>query len=277
MNQFEYNLSFCLAHSILLESKQVEPLNQSWTVACGDPQPPSANDSARAQYEAFLNYGRPVADVFRNDFLPLARDVNTANQDAAFANAERQATFDRDMSTPGGVGSQAVDNTLQLQRQVDPEYFDSRTATSSLLRQLQEMASGTKPIKMSGSEQEEVSRGLARTNQQQGNLGNTSALSTLNNAMTFGQAGENRRNNRLNQVGNAVSASAGTIPTFRSGIDPYMVATGKTSQAPTGVNQAIGLGNNAFGTYGSFQNTFSNLNAQRRDVLDRVNETMSSV
>src|SRR5687767_7556248 len=96
--------------------------------------------------------------------------------------------------------------------------------------------------------------------------------------MQFGQAARNRQ---LQSVGAATSF----LPASRSGFDPVQVALGRPSintgqsqflgvQQPSGESTQAGMG--VFNQFAGFQNQFSNLNSQRRDGIDRMNETVSA-
>jgi hypothetical protein len=137
---------------------------------------------------------------------------------------------------------------------------------------------------LSGGEEEQLNRSLARENANRGILNTPSQTAALSNAMTFGDARYNRQNQAKGQLAQALGVGNQFLPAANSGMDVFKVATGKTSMPNagdskfTGVNQNIG--SDVMGQGSSFMNNLTQLkgqemdiNANRRDILDRMNET----
>jgi len=186
-----------------------------------------------------------------------------------------------DLGAIQGAGGQAVRAADTLQRGIEPEYFASRAAAS---QKLQDLLGGMDPNRLTEPEREEVARGLARSNYTSGELSAPSNQGAINAAQTFGSALTAKRNN----VANAINTAAQALPQFRTGTDAFAQATGgarfgaqNASNAPafTGQSQQSGqiLGQGALGLTGQLQTLRAQLQAQRRDEIDRTNEAFNAV
>ncbi len=220
------------------------------------------NSLAAADIVNFALYGPNAAEVYKNSFLPLSQDaarynaqnyntyapgMNATGQGIYNSNARNQVALDNELlNSPAAQG--AITRADALQRQVDPEYYKGRELGLGGLQDLYGRIAQTPDQErlaeegnlLSGSEMASMERGLNRVG------GNTpSAISTAGNAMMFGEAGrnklmQNRQENRTAQafkpglLSSAIQSTAQALPTFRSGLDPYKIATGKSAQANYG-------------------------------------------
>jgi hypothetical protein len=304
---FETNLYLALAHSLLLESKGPEPLGEVWAVNGGDPPAPTTQESmdrilqayssnmpaminaqiaGAQQYEpAMLDLRRQVSPGQNQLDLDLLRQFGsqfaTENQRIAGQNSLAQAR--NDLAVVQGPGRDLVREAMVTQRAADPEAYRARELA---LGQLEQLNSGLQNVDgtLSGSERAEIDRSLARDNFSRG-LGNTpTATSTVENAMRFGAAGENRRQGRMSAIANAAQISSGAVQPLSSRVDAFQLTTGRpsvTGQQGSG-SREVGADTNQMGT--NLLNNTTNLrqqenqtNAQRRDALDRVSQVMSSL
>lgn len=229
---------------------------------------------AASQLGAMAMYGPAVANVFKNDFLPLQADaarwntkavqqyapvLNRVGRNIANENQQVQAGLDNSLLQQGLQTGGVVDNLVEAQNRIEPEYFQGRGLA---LQGLQDLF---KP--MSGAEQVEMERGLNRMNGSTGNI-IPDALTTASNAMQFGQAGRNR-------LSQAVAQATAALPTFRTGIDPYKVATGKSSSTsfgqPVSTDTSNNFGNQVFGQYGQQgMNSQNNTQASKSPILEQL-------
>ena len=142
--------------------------------------------------------------------------------------------------------------------------------------------------KLSGGENEAIRRGLAQESNARGTSVSPSMTETVAGAQRYGDAAYNRQNQAKNQLTNALSVATGALPAMKSGIDAFQVATGRSSGNNAGDNKFLGVnqnqGSEAFGSANNLLNNATQLklnenqiNADRRDGLDRFNETWSSV
>lgn len=304
---FETNLYLALAHSLLLESKGPEPLGEVWAVNGGDPPAPTTQESMDRILQAYssnmpamINAQIAGAQQYEPAMLDLRRQVSPgqnqldldllrqfggqfaeANQRIAGQNSLAQAR--NDLAVVQGPGRDLVREAMVTQRAADPEAYRARELA---LGQLEKLNSGLQDADgtLSGSERAEIDRSLARDNFSRG-LGNTpTATSTVENAMRFGAAGENRRQGRMSAIANAAQISSGAVQPLSSRVDAFQLTTGRpsvTGQQGSG-SREVGADTNQMGT--NLLNNTTNLrqqenqtNAQRRDALDRVSQVMSSI
>lgn len=174
-----------------------------------------------------------------------------------------------------GSGGQAVRESEALSREIDPEYYATRSGAADKLSQL---LGGMDPNRLTGAERENTARGLARSNYQNGELNAPSNQGAIDAALTYGSA----LNQKRNTVANTINSAVGALPSFKGNTNVFDQATGKSGsqafqsqfgQAPN-ASVATGQANQgALGLTGGFQTLRANIAAGARDTLDRYNET----
>jgi hypothetical protein len=224
---------------------------------------------ARLQEEIYRAYGPLYAE--------------TANKIAA---DQAQSTAQSDLDVVTGTGRDLVREGIETQKLADPEYFKTRESVSSGLERL--LASIDPSGRLSAGENEAISRGIAQQNQSRGIANTPSQTAVVQNAMTFGGAQRDREIQGQNQLGMALQTANQALPALKSGVDAFQTATGKSSMVNagdskfTGVDTSLGnsannLGSNLLGQIGALTQQNNDINANRRDSLDRFNESFSSV
>jgi hypothetical protein len=191
-----------------------------------------------------------------------------------------------DLATLQGPGKQLAAAQLEAQKLADPEYYKAREAAMS---QLGNLFSGLPDAKggLSGAEREEVSRSVARDNFSRGNVDPTQ-IGTVENAMRFGAAGENRMAANQDRIAKAIGAATSFLPASKSGIDVLNTTTGRQTIANPGQSQFAGVsGNTGANTFGMGKDLLgatsaanlqeNDINSKRRDALDRASQVMSSM
>ncbi|NBW19287.1 MAG: hypothetical protein EBR82_66060 [Caulobacteraceae bacterium] len=304
---FEFNFGLVIAHTILLESKGIEPLGATWAVNGGDNAAPSTQESmdqilrayssnlpnmVRAQTEAAQQY-EPAMLALRGQVSPGQNqlDLDLLNRfGGQFAAANQRIAGDTAMSRAGddlrlinGPGRDLARSAMAMQRESDPEAYRARELAVGQLGRLNDSLINP-DAGMSESQRMEMDRSLARDNFSRGTGANPTATSTVSNAMQFGQAGEALRNNRQSAIAEAAKISAGAVQPLSSGIDTFQLTTGRPSAiGPNGSgSREVGADTNALGS-GLLNNTTNvrqqenQINSQRRDALDRVSQVMSSL
>lgn len=146
------------------------------------------------------------------EFLPKYTDVDLANARQRALGTVSQDTAAIEAAKQSGL----VDKALALQKTADPEYYSTRAALAGKLGQMADFD----PNKLSGSEVAQIGRGLNQTAMGAPNLG-----AALQAASTFGSALAKRRGENQG----IAQTIAGSLPSMRTGFDPYQVATGKNS------------------------------------------------
>ena len=191
-----------------------------------------------------------------------------------------------------GPGGELIDEAYAAAKGIDPEFYRQRAQTGSglsdLLRSMYDkdtLEGGDKydsnrpqgyfTGNLSGGEREEINRSLNRQSSQGGNLNVPSMGNVVSNAMTYGNAMQNRRN----AFGQALQQATSFLPASRSGFDPMQVALGRPSTTlPTTFSQP-NMQTNTSGQSGSFMNnTFgaagqsAGFQAGQPSWLDRVGQ-----
>lgn len=246
---------------------------------------PSAVSQLQASQATSPGYAQLMTNLY-NQYGPALNQIgNTIQQQNALAQAN---TTNQVLNGPG---QQAVQGALALQQQVDPQFFASRAATSGRLGDL--LNSIDLSGKLSGSEQDEIEKSLARQGIQRGTQNAPSATDTVANAMTFGQAGYQRKQQAISNLSDAISKASAFLPSSRSGIDAFQVATGRSSQANPGQSNlgnnlfpginnasnqnAFGLAGNLLGGTNSQLMNQAQITSQQKDWLDQFSQLSSGI
>jgi hypothetical protein len=186
-----------------------------------------------------------------------------------------------DLAALSGAGGQSVLAADRLDRQIDPEYYGARQASSSKLAQL---LGGMNPNELTGAERENTARGLARSNYQSGETNSPSNQGAINAALTYGSALDTKRSG----VANAINTATAAIPSFKSGKDAFTQATGGAREANKVFGGATDFGGNSseagdkmaenvLGVTSGINTQKQQLDSQRRTGLDTAMGVASSL
>lgn len=267
----------------------------------GDPPAPTASESTAEMLKAYTQYLPDLLRVTSQNIMPMEEALLASRQaispqqsqleydlykqfgpqfaqigaDISRQNALSQAATDA--AVLKGPGRDVVSSALEAQKLADPEYYKARElglkGLENLFSNLPDAGTG-----LSGAEREEVTRSLARDNIARGNT-TGGALSTVENAMKFGSAGAARQAQKQSQVAGAVGAAGGFMSPAQSRIDTFQMTTGKPSMnfgdskfsGPRETGEAtMGMGQGMWQGIGQLQSDAMNVNAKRRDTLDRL-------
>ena len=191
-----------------------------------------------------------------------------------------------------GPGGELIDEAYAAAQGIDPEFYRQRAQTGSGLSDLLRSMYDERTLKggdkydesrpqgyftgnLSGGEREEINRSLNQQATQAGNLNVPSMGNVVANAMTYGNAMQNRRN----AFGQALQQATSFLPASRSGFDPMQVALGRPSTTlPTTFSQP-NMQTNTSGQSGNFMNnTFgaagqsAGFKANQPSWLDRIGQ-----
>lgn len=155
--------------------------------------------------------------MIAENYRRFGPELNRIGADVLAQNAQAQVAAD--LASIRGGGRELNDEVIALARRIDPEYYNQREFVT---RELQQLVDDLRTP--SASQQEEVARGLARTNPY-----DTSRSNSVMNALTFGQQGLAQKN----LLGDTLARAAATLPALRSGVDPFQISTGRTAYAVT--------------------------------------------
>lgn len=293
---FEIYLSLVLSHSMVYEAT-AEWLPVKDARGGGDPPAPSASQSTAQSMQAFIKYLPQLMQTALPQIMPAAKAQLEASQATSPAMSQLQADMYKNIAPqlndvsqgmdasnklagsqadlavlngPGGDSARAVQG---LDKEFNPEFYKMRDQTAGSLSSL--MSGGLTP-----AESEAISRRLNQENFKMGLGGTPTSTSTVSNAMQFGDAARTRQLQ-------GVQAATSFLPASRSGIDPTQVALGRPSintgnsqflgANPTAGSSAMDTANGMFNTIAGFQNNAANINANRRDPLDRVTGVLGSL
>lgn len=291
MTEFLKNLCATLAHTLLLESKEREPLGDSWVLNEGDNYPgrnemPSlALGLTRKQFPKWVStmLGQiPAIDAATlasaerttpalntlqaNEYSRIAPQLAAAG--ASADNIGRMAGAEGDLSILNGPGGQMVTRALQLDQQANPEYYAARSAVGAAIPGL---VSGG----LSGGETEAITRSLNRSNNARGLMETPTPLSTVSNAMTYGNAARQRQME-------GIGAANAFMPASRTGFDAVQTALGRPSTnagagqflgvQPGSGTATFGLGTNMYNQQAQMAQTYGTTRANARDTGDRLND-----
>lgn len=281
----------------------------------GDPAAPPVEDSTNNMLQAFVQNYPDLLRVTDAGAVPAAQSQLAATQATAPAiaalNAQLYNTYGTQLGATSdaiatqqaqdaaksnldvinGAGGQSALAADALQRQIDPEYYKSRADISSSLGNL--LGSVDLSGNLSGGENEAIARSLAQDNNNRGIAPNTpSQTATVNDALTYGNAAYNRKQAAQNTLTQALNAGSSFLPAAKS-IDAFQTATGNpsgnatnaaanaqftgTSASNGAANAATSLGSNLLGQIGTLTSQQNDIDANRRDSLDRFNQSFSSV
>lgn len=226
---------------------------------------------AKLMTELYGTYGRQLNDI-GND-INRTNALSQVGTDTAALNQARQTL---------------IPSALEAAKAYDPEYFATRELSANRLKDLLnsiDLGSGLSPV-----EQREVEQGLAQEGHRRGTAGTPSSLDTVSNAMQYGQAGFNRLQTNRSALSTAIANATASLPAFKSGVDVFQVATGKSAMPNlgnsqfTGVNnvnnaasQSLGLATNLSGNANQLDITKMNIDANKKDWADYMNQVTSSI
>lgn len=125
-----------------------------------------------------------------------------------------------------GPGQRLVSAADKYQQQLDPEFYKSRGLVSDALGTY---LGAYSPTELSPTELAQISRGINATT---GPV-TPSAMNTIRNAQVFGDAGTKRWQN----FGDAVTRAASVIPSLKSGLTGFDIATYRGTD--TGARNAV--------------------------------------
>jgi hypothetical protein len=231
---------------------------------------PTAQAQLETSKEISPAYQQLMTDLYKQFAPQLAQTGSEVDRISRTAAAETDADI---LDT---FGRRLADVYKSIDTNLNPEYYQTRALGADSLKQLL----GSINLDDASPEAERL---VNQENIRSGNLGNNSATNTVSNALSFGSEMSNRRS----QLSNAINtASAFLQPASNAQFNPATAALNRpTSNSGTsqfgGVTkpgeQAYNAGNNMLNNLSQIKQTEMGINANRRDILDRMNETASSI
>lgn len=299
---FEQALSAVLAHTLVYESRRVvdEQLgHRDWYfVAGGDPPPSAEGESTDEMMQAWIRNlpamlqtqsrtTNELAPQENAQALALARQYMPDFTQLGIDQGRQQALGQAgtDLAVLEGPGKALTAAALAAQREADPEYYQTRAGSAEALAKL--FSSLDAPTgELSGGERSAIERSLNQDNNARG-IASPTATSTVDAAMQYGSGALAKKTAQQGAITQAVGAATGAMPAMKSGVDTFQLTTGRPSVPNTGMGQFAGTQdlaakNNAtsgalMGQIGSNIQNAQNINANRRDSLDRISQVMGSI
>ena len=210
----------------------------------------TARDLLASQQATAPGYAELQNQITR-DYGPeasrIGNEINRSNQLAA---SQTEADI------LAGPGQDLISGAIEAQQQVDPEFYSSRASVGDAINKY---LSSYSPTELTGSELEQINRGISA---REGPV-TPSALRTVKNAATFGNAATQRWQN----FGNAVMQASSALPSLKSGMSGFEVATRRplvsnvgenrlsspeAISATSALNNNFGFANNALNQIGAF-------------------------
>ena len=224
---------------------------------------------ARAQLDATKaispEYSALMADLYKKYAPEMAQtgvDVERIN---------RTGAANTDLAIMQGSGGDLAREAQKIDKELSPEYYATRKLQADKLGQLL----GSIDLNNANPEAERL---VNQEAQRSGNVSNPNATSTVSNALSFGGEMEKRRNS----LANALNTATNFQQTAQSQFNPVVTALNRPSTNTgesrfTGVtaagDQAYKSGSGMYAGLSSDQQAKEQINANRRDSLDRFNET----
>lgn len=222
-----------------------------------------------------------VAKQTLPQWAQLNAEIAPVMQKQAAESALAQVASDtgamKSASSPGGL----IDSSVAAQRIADPEWYRMRALQE---QKLSELLNSINPNGLSGGEEAQIEREINR-NQINSGVSAPSAASTAERAMTFGNALDKKKS----MLGEALTVTAQTMPTMKSGFDAFQQATGRSgsvTNAGTQFNnpsaESVGqasqnMTGNMLNMGGQLASSAMGANAGRKDTLDKVSQIFGMI
>lgn len=230
---------------------------------------PQAQTQLNAAKVISPEYNKLVTELFAQYAPQLAQTG------AKVENINRTNAAQTDLDIMRGSGGELVKEAQKLDTQLNPEFYKTRANASSKLEELL----GSINLNDANPEAERL---INQENVRSGNLGNNSATNTVSNALSFGS----ELNKRRESLSQALGVATNFLQPSQSSFNPVVTALNRPSTNNgqsqfSGVNQP---GNQAYQSGAQLLQSGTQLkaqeneiNANRRDGLDRFNETLSGI
>jgi hypothetical protein len=202
----------------------------------------SANAQLAASQATSPAYAQLMSQLYSQYAPQLAATGSQVGQQIQQSQAGANAAVAN--SSQGQAALQAAINADQT---ANPQFYATRDLESSRLNDL--MSSVDLSGKLSGSETRSIGQSLAQQNNQTGTVNTPSALNTVANATTYGNATYQRQEQAKSDLSGALGQASSFLPVSKSSVDSWNAATGgsntATNTANSGLSQFTGINNTA--------------------------------
>jgi hypothetical protein len=235
------------------------------------------NEQLGPQSQAQLNAAQQISPAYAK----LASELYSiygpqlARTSGQVENINRTAAANTDLDILKGSGGQLATEAQRIDKQLNPEFYNTRAAAGSKIGELLGSINLNDP-------NPEAERLVNQENARSGNLATPSSTGTVANALSFGNEEQKRRD----ALGQALGQATNFLQPSQGSFNPIVTALNRPSTNAgqgqfTGVtnpsNQAYQSGGQLAGQIGTLVGQKNDINANRRDALDRVNETLTGI
>ena len=179
----------------------------------------------------------------------------------ALDRANQLAGSQNELDIARGTGSELAAEAGRLQEVIDPEFYKSRAIVGDAINKY---LGSYDPYKLSETEVAQIQRGLGAT----GGSMAPSAMNTIKNAQTFGNAATQRWQN----FGNALAQASSALPALKTGFSGFEVAT-RRALSPLPANSTTAIGTN----FGFGNNTLNAISANNQTKISKAKDTFDKI
>lgn len=191
-------------------------------------------------------------------------------------NINRTGAAQTDLDILRGSGGDLAREAVKIDKELNPEYYATRQAEAGKLGDLLSSINLNNP-------NPEAERLVNQENIRSGTLNTPSTTNTVSNAISFGNEAQKRRD----ALTTALNAATNFLAPSQGQFNPVVTALNRPS-TNAGANQFAGvqnptlgssanIGSNFLGNISSLKGQENQINANRRDALDRVTQVMGSI
>ena len=236
------------------------------------------NDSVAPTSQAQLDASKSISPQYQELLTNLYKTYGpqVAQTGSDIDAQTRLATAKTDASILAGPGKDIADAYKSIDTELNPEYYATRSAASKSIGDLLKAGDISQP-------NVEAERLVNQENIRSGNIANPNATNTVSNAIQFGNEGIKRQQNLASSIATATNFLS---PSSNAQFNPATAALNKPT-SNTGTSQFGGVTPAATQSYNSGQGLLSastglqqsaqDINANRRDVLDRLTGVANSL
>lgn len=275
-NKFLFNLNLVLAHSRLFEAKELYSPDGIVDDARngGDPPAQAPLETTAQSLQAYNQYLPSLIKTTSAGILPMEQatagasaavspEYNQLSNQALLSNAQGQ------LNVLNGPGKDLQTTQQGILQGLDPQFFQARDQAASGYTGLLNQLNPNNPNPA-------ASRDVLATNQATGNVGNSNATTTTANALQFGNEDMARSQAFGTALGGLTNFMQGSLAPATSPNGPATASQYASPVANVGASTNA-LSSSLLGDTSAAAMQSSQINANRRDSLDRVDQTMSSV
>lgn len=237
-----------------------------------------ANAQVLPQAQAELNTAQQISPAYSQLLTNLYQQYapQLAQAGTQVENINRTGAAKTDLDILKGSGGDLAREAVKVDKELNPEYYATREKAGKGISDLL----GSINLNDANPEAERL---INQENQRSGNLSSSAnGTNTTANALSFGNELQKRRD----ALSSALSTATNFLQPSQGQFNPVVTALNRPS-TNTGSSQFAGVtnpSNQAYQSANSVLNTATaanqqsnDINANRRDILDRLNQTTSSI